>query len=109
MGDHNAGRQMTYLRKLTTGRRHMNAEQRAECIRLYLDGATLDALAERYDRNRTIIDRLMGRAGVRRGHKFRPKGIRYGGRQKRDRYLEVLREGSEGHSAGGDRLHEPSR
>jgi transposase-like protein len=51
----------------------MDAEQRAECIQLYLDGATLDALADRYDRARTIIDRLIGRAGVRRGHKFRMK------------------------------------
>ena len=55
------------------GRKHMDAEQRAECIQLYLDGATLDALADRYDRARTIIDRLIGRAGVRRGHKFRMK------------------------------------
>lgn len=54
----------------------MSADQRAECIQLYLDGATLDALAEHYDRDRTIIHRLIARVGVQRGHKFRAaKGI----------------------------------
>ena len=49
----------------------MTKEQRAQCVRLYLDGFTLDQLADFYDRERSIIDRLMGRAEVRRGHKFR--------------------------------------
>lgn len=65
------------------GRPHMSDAERAECVRLYRSfGFTLDMLAAIYDRHRTIIDRLVGRHHARRGHAFRPPGIRYGGRQR---------------------------
>lgn len=72
--------------KLTTGRRHMSDEQRAECLQLYIDGALLRVLVERYGRHRVVIGRLIAGAGVKRGHKFRPKGVRHGGRQKSQPY-----------------------
>jgi hypothetical protein len=59
------------LWKLTTGRRHMTAEQRAECIQLYAAGALVKHLVERYDRHRVVLGRLFARAGVKRGHTFR--------------------------------------
>lgn len=56
----------------------MNCEECAECIQLYMDGAKLRQLTERYDRHRIVIGRLIRGAGVKRGHKFREKGIRSG-------------------------------
>lgn len=61
----------------------MREEQRLECLRLYGLGFTVNMLAALYDRHRTVIDRLIGRRGQRRGHIFREKGVRYGGRQKK--------------------------
>jgi transposase-like protein len=58
---------------LTTGRRHMTAEERAEAIQLYLHGATLKAIGAYFGRHYGVISDLMGRAGVRRGHKLRPR------------------------------------
>ena len=55
------------------GRRQMTEMERAECIRLYGLGLTLDQLASVYDRHRTVIDRLVGRRTERRGHKFQKK------------------------------------
>lgn len=63
------------LWKLTTGRRHMSVEERAECLQLYMDGALLRQLTDRYDRHRVVISRLVKRAGVKRGHKFRRKRL----------------------------------
>jgi hypothetical protein len=74
---------MPKLWKLTTGRRHMSDEERAECIQLYMDGAKLRVLSERYDRKRPVISRLIAAAGVKRGHKFR-------GIKPRDPYLFAL-------------------
>lgn len=55
------------------GRPHMTKAQRAECIKMYLEGFTLHELACIYDRHRTIIERLIQRTGVQRGHLFRLK------------------------------------
>ena len=61
-------------------RPHMTKEQRTECVALYLTGETLDNLADRYDRDRTIINRLIGRMCERRGHRFRkPWHVKYYG------------------------------
>lgn len=51
--------------------KHMTPEQRAECVTLYRNGATVDGLAAIYVKHRTIIIRLMRRHGVRHGYRFR--------------------------------------
>jgi hypothetical protein len=70
--------------KLTTGRRHMSDEERAECLQLYMDGAKLRVLSRRYARQRPVISRLIAGAGVKRGHKFRSL-------KDRDPYLTSLK------------------
>ena len=62
----------------------MTAEERAAALQLYIDGASLKSIGEIYDRHPGIIQRMAAKFGVQRGHKFRPKGVRHGGRQKRD-------------------------
>lgn len=54
----------------------MTASERQQCLALYGEGATLEELAERYDRHRCTIDSLIRRAGQRRGHQFRKPGPR---------------------------------
>lgn len=49
----------------------MTLQERNECLRLYGLGFTIPMLVGLYDRDRSIIDRLVGRLGARRGHKFR--------------------------------------
>jgi transposase-like protein len=59
------------IAKLTTGRRHMTDEQRAEAIQLYMDGATLREISKHTDRHRVILSRLFNAAGVKHGARFR--------------------------------------
>lgn len=47
--------------------RTMTEVERDECVRMYLAGATLDRLAEIFDRERNTIVRLVRRRGVQRG------------------------------------------
>jgi hypothetical protein len=49
----------------------MTPAERDECVALYETGATLDRLAEIFDRGRCTIERLIARRGVKRGDKFR--------------------------------------
>jgi hypothetical protein len=44
----------------------MTPAERDEAVRMYRDGATLDRLAEVFDRERTTVSRLMKRRGARR-------------------------------------------
>ena len=39
----------------------MTNEERAECVKLYLEGATLYGLADKYDRDVATIHRLIQR------------------------------------------------
>lgn len=65
------------------GRPHMTREQRAECLLLYATGTTINDLAVQFDRKRSVISKLVKRSMANRGHAFRPKGVRYGGRKRR--------------------------
>lgn len=47
--------------------RHMTPDQRTAALALYTAGATVDKIAEHFNRDRTTICRLVGRRGVRRG------------------------------------------
>lgn len=49
----------------------MTDEDRAIAIQLYMDGVPIKLIATEFGRGPVIIQRLMARAGVLRGHKFR--------------------------------------
>lgn len=51
--------------------RHMTPAERDECISLFRNGTTADALAERYDRDIVTVRRLIARRGAKRGKYFR--------------------------------------
>lgn len=51
--------------------RHGTAIKRAECVRLYSEGALLKHLVELFGRPRPTINRWVREAGAKRGHKFR--------------------------------------
>jgi hypothetical protein len=57
---------MSSPRKLTRPN-HMTPVERDECICLYMAGATLDSLQDRYDRERSTISRLIRRRKAKRG------------------------------------------
>lgn len=69
---------------------HMTEAERDECIRLYLDWETLDALAERYDRSRNTIQRLVRVRGVQRGRWVDPNPNSYCLAQRRCRARKKL-------------------
>ena len=50
---------------------HATIEQRAECVRLYSEGAMLKHLVELFGRPRPTLNRWIREAGAKRGHKFR--------------------------------------
>jgi hypothetical protein len=50
---------------------HATATERAECVRLYAEGALLKHLVELFSRPRPTISRWIREAGAKRGHKFR--------------------------------------
>lgn len=52
--------------------RRMTEQERDECVSLYLEWETLDALAERYNRARETIRRLIKRRGANRGRWIDP-------------------------------------
>jgi IS30 family transposase len=45
----------------TSGLRHMTPAERDDCVRLYRDGATIDQLAEQFDRDHRTVARLVAR------------------------------------------------
>lgn len=55
--------------------KHATKTQRAECVRLYSEGALLKHLVELYGRHRIVISRWINQAGAKRGHKFRGRWI----------------------------------
>lgn len=59
-----------------TGRRHMLPAERDEAVRLYLADYTVDSIAEKFERDRRTICRLIGRRTVRRGRPRHSKSVK---------------------------------
>lgn len=59
--------------KLTTGRRHMTPEQRAEALTAYVSGELVKIIAARYERHPGVIQRLVRKASAQRGHRYRDR------------------------------------
>lgn len=55
--------------------RHPPASVRAECVRLYSEGALLKHLVEMFERPRPTISRWIRQANAKRGHRFRGQWI----------------------------------
>lgn len=55
--------------------KHSTAMERAECVRLYSEGALLKHLTERFGRPRPTIGRWIREADAKRGHRFRGRWV----------------------------------